>query len=120
MIAELIMATYGWTAVWAPGVGNPENPVSAEKGHRPLHTFKSCGFLVGVWTGPDKDLLCVRRTDWMPDAERYKSPHGRTILDAVLRGLVVRICGDIASYLQDYMRRRMKREQKATGRGHEI
>lgn len=106
------MAVYGWDEVWAPGIGDPDNPAPGNDRHRPLNAFKVRGFLVGTWTGPDGDLLCVKRTAWKCEAERYKSPCGRTILDATLRGLVVRLCGDVSKYLQDYPLRTWKKNHR--------
>ena len=112
MLSELIMAVYGWNEVWAPSIGDPDNPAPGNDGrHRPLNAFKCRGFYVGVWTGPDGDLICTRRTDWKPDAERYKSPAGRTIFDATLRALAVRLCGDASRYLQSYPTRQWERSR---------
>ncbi len=95
MLAELIMAKYGWKTVRGTSIGNPDNPAPGNGGrHRLLNAFKVRGFLVGVWTGPDRDLICVKRCTTNEEAERYLSPPGRTILSAVLRGLVVRIRED--------------------------
>ncbi len=58
---------------------------------RRLHRFwRKGGCLVGVWTGPDRDLLCVRECDTSIEAEKWLAPPGRMILDATLRSLWVR------------------------------
>lgn len=44
-------------------------------------------FFVGVWTGPQRDLICVRRADTNQAAERFLSPSGRTILDATIKAV---------------------------------
>ncbi len=101
MLAELIMAKYGWGDVSGTSIGNPDNPAPGNGGrHRPLNAFKVRGFLVGMWTGPDHDLLCVKNCSTNEEAERYLSPPGRTILSATLRGLVVRVREDIATVLR--------------------
>lgn len=99
MIAEVLMALFGWDEIWAPGVGDPENPAPGSK-NRVVELFQVRAFMVGVWTGPDGDMLCVRRCSWQCDAERYASPPGRTILDAALRSMLVRLSVDLASWLQ--------------------
>jgi len=116
MITELIMAVYGWNEVWAPTIGDPENPPPGRKKHSPLASFRIRGFYVGVWTGPDGDMMCTRRTTWGPDAERYRSPPGRTLLDATLRALAVRLSGDLGKYLQDYTMRRHRKTHQSGSR----
>ncbi len=98
MLAELLMATYGWNEVWAPGVGDPESPPPGADRHRPLDALTTPGFFVGVWTGPDKDMFCVRRCERKCHAEKYKSPPGYTVLDAAIRAFAVRLAGDLSQY----------------------
>lgn len=83
MIAEYIMSRCGWDAVWfLEAIGEKPAP-----GAKWWHFLRSGACLVGVWTGPDGDLLCVRRCETAEEAERWLSPPGRIILDAALRSL---------------------------------
>ena len=41
----------------------------------------------GTWTGPDGDLVCVKKCHTSAEAERCLSPSGWTPGDAVLRAL---------------------------------
>lgn len=84
MITELIMDHFAWEAVWAPHSGY------RAKWRR--HCFGSSWF-VGTWTGPDRDLICVRDCDTSEEAERWLSPPGRTILHAALRAAWLRLTG---------------------------
>ena len=65
MIASYLMCSVGWTDVWYAG-----------------------GWYVGFWTGPDKDLICVRNSLTADDAEDALSPRGRTLLHAIGLSLV--------------------------------
>lgn len=83
MIAEFIMSRCGWDAVWYPAARS-DAPAPGEHWWQFLRVG-AC--LVGTWTGPDGDLLCVRRCEDAASAEANLSPPGRTILDAALRAL---------------------------------
>ena len=72
MIAEAIMRRFGWEAAWIPDAGGP----ARIRTKSPVY--------VGTWTGPDADLLCVRRCATSEEAEANLSPEGRGILRAVL------------------------------------
>jgi len=69
MIAEWIMDCMGWTDVWYAHPGPWRTP---KRWH------------AGIWTGPQLDLICVRRCDTNAEAERCLSPGASTILGAVL------------------------------------
>ncbi len=65
---------------------------------------------VGVWTGPDADLLCVKRQDdrvWQ--ARRWCAPPGRTILDACVRGLLVYGANTLVDRLWGATRRSLRK-----------
>lgn len=76
MLSELIMRRYGWDAIWCPEAADP--PV-----RRTSPWVGRC--LVGTWTGPDADLLCVKPCETSEEAERFLSPMAHSILGAVLR-----------------------------------
>jgi hypothetical protein len=81
MVAEFVMSRCGWDAVWYLAArGDIPSP-----GRRWWHFLRKGACLVGTWTGPDNDLLCVRKCDTRAEAEAFLSPPGRTILDAALR-----------------------------------
>ncbi len=93
MIAEYIMSRCGWDAVWYLG-GDPSSArYLRAPGARWWHFLRAGACLVGEWTGPDMDLLCVRQCDSAADARRWLSPPGRFVLDATLRSLWVRWFG---------------------------
>jgi len=74
------MDRYGWDAVWFLGSNGRKGKYA-----RPLNFLRRDACLVGTWTGPDNDLLCVRRCRTAEDAEKYLSPAGWTITDAAIR-----------------------------------
>lgn len=83
MLAEFIMARCGWDAIWFLAAdGDPPAP-----GARWWYFLRQGACLVGTWTGPDGDLLCVRPCTTSTEAELNLAPPGRTILDATLRSL---------------------------------
>lgn len=106
MLAEFLMAVFGWNEIWCVSIGNPENPPPGRSRHDPLQFLKTPGFRVGVWTGPDGDMFCVRRCSSATVAESYRSPPGRTVLLAVAKAVVVRLCTDLVRSLQESDSRR--------------
>lgn len=77
MLAEYLMHRYGWDAVW----------------YADTHSFLTTllwgdRFHVGVWSGPDKDLLCLKRCETREEAERWLSPGGVTIGVALLKAML--------------------------------
>lgn len=50
-------------------------------------------FFVGVWTGPDKDLIAVRACRTYGGANYWLSPSSKTMLGAVMRALILRFTG---------------------------
>ncbi len=77
MLTEWLMEHYGWPDVWFLGSnGLRRGP------------FKFIGpgvCFVGVWTGPDRDLLCVKECETRDEAEKNLSPAGWTIAHAAIR-----------------------------------
>ena len=69
MLVEWLMHRMGWTDIWYAHPG----PM------KPHHDWYA-----GIWTGPQHDLICVRRCDNNEDAEFCLSPGADTILGAVL------------------------------------
>ncbi len=114
MLTELIMALYGWSDVWVTTIGDPDDAPGS--GHPVVDAFKVRGFYVGTWTGPDGDMLCVRRTLNDVAAQRYRSPPGRTLFGAVVRGAVVRLSSDLAVHFQTYPERAWKRHHQSGSR----
>jgi hypothetical protein len=91
MIAEIIMDYYGWSDVVCFGVRHPDNPPPGrEMCWLPWDVFKRGSFMVGVFTGKDGDLLCVKKCGSWEDPEAWLSPGGRSILGATLKALYVR------------------------------
>jgi hypothetical protein len=90
MISEIVMDFFGWETVWRPSACGPETPAAPYRLRRSVE-LGAC--LVGTMTGPDGDLLCVRPCPSREDAEKWLSPPGRTIIDAVARALWKRLVG---------------------------
>ena len=90
MITKYLMYRFGWETVWMVGVCPQEAGLDAPKRR---FEFFHCECLVGTWTGPDADLLCVRPCDTSAEAEKWLSPPGRTILHAALRSFWLRLRG---------------------------
>lgn len=51
-------------------------------GGRPWH--------VGVWTGPEKDLICVKRCETNGEAKQWLSPGSRSLLIAAIKSALLR------------------------------
>lgn len=115
VLAEIIMARFGWSAVWITGVLDPDDLPAGVTDYRPLEVFRGRGVYVGVWTGPDHDMICVRCCETNADADRYRSPPGRTVLDATLRSLAVRLSNGLATHLQEVEVRKWLRRQAEIG-----
>ena len=84
MISEIIMDRLGWTDIWYAHPGPYARRIFSTFGPLPKRWH------VGVWTGPDRDLICVRHCEDLASARASKSPGARTILGAVVAALVVR------------------------------
>ena len=82
MIVEWIMNRMYWQDVWFLGYNHPA--ASWRKFTRRDSAY------VGVWTGPQNDLICVRHCETNEEAERYLSPGGYTILHAALKSWLKR------------------------------
>lgn len=67
--AEEIMHRMGWTDVW---YAHPGLLALNDRWH------------VGIFTGPQNDLICVKHCDTNEEAERYLSPGASDILSAAL------------------------------------
>ena len=80
MLAEWFMERYGWDAVWFIGSNGLK--------HGPFKFMGTDTCYVGVWTGPDSDLLCVRECSTREEAERCLAPSGWTITHAAVRSWV--------------------------------
>lgn len=72
MLLEALMARHGWSDL-------------AWTGPVPLRWYiKRPRWFVGVWTGPQHDLICVRHASTNEEAEALLSPAGWTPLHAAL------------------------------------
>ena len=91
MISEFVMNYMGWDGVWMPGALPVELRTPAVPLPPLIPEVGAC--LVGTWTGPDGDLLCVRECDTAEEAEKWLSPPGRMIIDAVARSVWLRFVG---------------------------
>lgn len=80
------MERYGWDAIWFLGSNG------IRRG--PLRFLGPGTCLVGTWTGPDLDLLCVKECETTHEAEASLSPEGWTITHAAIRAWWKRISVD--------------------------
>lgn len=92
----------GWDAVWFLGTyGQPAPWWNGPEPDPTVHPWWSLKFLgtnsrgdghvlVGIWSGPHGDLLCVRDCETREDANRWLAPSGRTILHACMKSLWLR------------------------------
>lgn len=75
MITEYLMHRFVWPDIWYSG---RQTFWKSLKGKR---------FHVGMWTGPDHDMLCLKRCYTNGEAKIYKSPGGRTITGALINAI---------------------------------
>lgn len=66
MLTRLIMRRMHWDAIWY-----------ADRGPRLAGLWH-----VGTWTGPERDLVCIRRCATNEEARLALSPSSRTLLGA--------------------------------------
>lgn len=66
-----ILKAFGWTDIWVAGGGS-----------------LSYVFAVGLWTGPNKDLICVRPARSRVEAEYYLSPMSRSLIFATIKAII--------------------------------
>ena len=81
------MERHGWRDVWFLGSNRP---------HPRWWQFigpKACA--VGIWTGPELDLICVCECRNREEAERCLSPFGWTITHAAFRAWLKRRSLDV-------------------------
>lgn len=111
MLAEWLMERYGWDAVWFLGSNG------LRRG--PFRFLGPGTCLVGTWTGPDADLLCVRQCDTSEQAEACLSPEGWTITHAALRAWIKRLRADAGqtSAFQDGIQHKESRSLKTNQGG---
>lgn len=78
---HLLMYAMEWDSIWFVG--------SAPRWTTGVRWWFKHGdtFFVGVWTGPQRDLICVRHCDTNAEAERWLSPGSRTLWGAALKSL---------------------------------
>ena len=88
MLAEWLMNRYGWHDVWYLGSNKPD------RYRRWWQFFGPNTCYVGVWTGPDADLLCVCECATNEEATLCLSPSGWTIGHAAIRSLLKRFSLD--------------------------
>ena len=86
MLGEIIRHTFGWE-VWS--TIDRDDPVQVERGWEPWHALQD-GWLVGTWTGPRRDQLCVARCSSVEQAQAWLAPAAPTVLLATLASLLVR------------------------------
>jgi len=76
LLVETLMHVAGWDAVWYAHPGSVRIAVKDPRWH------------VGVWAGPDNDLICVWPAATKERAKLMLSPGGRTITSAAVRAFV--------------------------------
>jgi hypothetical protein len=100
-----IMHVFGWTDCWYahPGPTLDKETLKAWKSIASDPEYRFVGalrlwwvghknrWMVGVWTGPDYDLICVRHCYTKEEAERWLSPGGTTPEIAALKSVWKRL-----------------------------
>ena len=93
MIAEAIMHRMGWGDAWYAHPGPGLWPLWW--GATSIHHY-ACDrlvwhapgrWMVGVWTGPQRDLLCLKVCETNAEANKYLSPGAPTFTMACLAAL---------------------------------
>lgn len=79
MITEYIMHRFNWDAIWYAGMQTFRKSLFNNRGGR---------FHLGKWSGPQFDLLCLKRCKTNKEAEVWVSPGGRTILLAAVLAIL--------------------------------
>lgn len=77
MLSEWLMHLAGFDAIWYAHPGN-------------YHPGWSGCWFSGIWSGPQNDLVCVRRCATNLAANGSLSPGAHTILGAVTKSILVR------------------------------
>lgn len=86
MLGEIIRHTFGWE-IWS--TVDRDDPEQLARGWEPWHLLQD-GWLVGTWTGPRRDHLCVARCSSVEQAQACLAPAAPTVLLATLASLLVR------------------------------
>lgn len=79
MLIEYIMHRFQWDTVWYAGMPSFWQSITNRRGGR---------FHVGQWTGPQLDLVCLKRCKTNEEAEKWLSPEGRTIFLATILAIL--------------------------------
>jgi hypothetical protein len=93
MLAELICHVMEWTDVWYahPGPGTHAFWWGATKVRSHACdrvVWNTPGrWMVGVWTGPEMDLICLKRCETNKEANQWLSPNAPTVVLATLAAL---------------------------------
>jgi hypothetical protein len=75
-----IMAKYSWSDIHYANSFLPDD--------EPKHDNPNC-WRVGLWSGPNKDTVCVREAHTEAELVRYRSPAGSTINDAFTKAKIL-------------------------------
>lgn len=65
-LVDYLMDYMGWQDIWHPNPGQ---------------------WFMGVWTGPQDDLLCIKKCRTREEANRFLSPEGKSIDDACIKAM---------------------------------
>jgi len=79
MLTEYVMHKYNWTDIWYAHPGPWISPINLRK-----------RYCVGIWTGRDNDLLCLKKCKTNPEAEIWLSPAGSLIITALIKAMIKR------------------------------
>ncbi len=71
------MAAYGWDSIWEMSPLDASGPIAVREARAKPWVA------VGVWTGPQKDLLCLKGCQSNPEADLWLSPNAETKEDAL-------------------------------------
>ena len=94
MLSEFLMHTFGWTDCWYAhpsrqlyGASERWGKTTIRQKLQSLRIFITWRdrFHVGVWTGRDGDLICVKQCSTNEEAERYLAPGSSSLVMAAAR-----------------------------------
>jgi hypothetical protein len=86
MLTRFVRQCFGWE-VWS--TIERDDPERADRAWDPWRVFQD-GYLVGQWTGPRRDLLCVVRCSTVDEATRCLAVPAPTVRLATLASLLLR------------------------------
>jgi len=74
------MAKYSWTDIHYANSFLPTDTPTQDKPN---------SWYIGIWSGPDKNTLCIREAHTEESVKKYRSPSGSSINEAVTKATLL-------------------------------